>query len=251
MPGMARSRSDITPQSITAASFRTVRKGYDPTEVRDFLASVAARMQQVQADAEAMEARARAALAKLHAADRSVAPPLVDEAETISRALLLAQRTADETVEQARRDAQRMVDDAETAARTAHAEAWEEAHSEVEALRARRDFLAGDVEELERFLSSQRQRLGEVAERLMGFVSAPIEGLGLGVRPVLSAVAPQIEIGRPVETVDPETDIVDVEELVDDVVEVADEPVAEQLFLPASDDHVTPSGVGLRFRDGV
>ena len=248
MPGMARSKNDITPQSITAATFRTVRKGYDPGEVRDFLASVAGRMQQVQADAEAMEARARAALAKLHATERAIEPPLVDEAETISRTLLLAQRTADETVEQARREAARLVDEAEAAARAAHAEAWEEAHSEVEALRARRDFLAGDVEELERFLSAQRVRLGEVAERLMGFVSAPIEGLGLGSMPVLSAAAP---VAEPVVTQAAESVVTTADEpIVVDAIVVA-EASAEQLVLPSADDPTAPSGVGLRFRDGV
>lgn len=248
MPDMVRPKHDITPQSITAATFRTVRKGYDPAEVRDFLATVAGRMQQVQADAEAMEARARAALAKLHATERATEPPLVDEAETISRALLLAQRTADETVEQARRQAERMVEEAEAAARAAHAEAWEEAHSEVEALRARRDFLAGDVEELERFLSSQRMRLGEVAERLMGFVSAPIEGLGLGTMPVLSAAAP-VAMAAATPIAEP----IDVEEVVvaAEVPAVEPEPAAEQLVLPDGDDPTAPSGVGLRFRDGV
>lgn len=266
---MAKSNRDITPQSITAASFRTVRKGYDPTEVRDFLASVAGRLQQVQADAEAMEARARAALAKLHATERVAEPPLVDEAETISRTLLLAQRTADATVEQARRQAEHMLSDAETTARAVHAEAWEEAQSEVEALRARRDFLAGDVEELERFLSAQRLRLSEVAERLMGFVSAPIEGLGLGTRPVLSAAAPALEASpvsgayiddvavRPAVEVVDTVEVVDVVDVVDvvEVVEVAGSngftDAVEQLVLPATDDSFAPSGVGLRFRDGV
>jgi DivIVA domain-containing protein len=236
MPPMVRPNSDITPQSITAASFRTVKKGYDPTEVRNYLASVASRVQQVQADAEAMEARARAALAKLHAAERTPDMPLVDEAETISRTLLLAQRTADETVERARRDAEQMMVEAEANARAAHADAWEEAHSEVEALRARRDFLAGDVEELERFLAAQRMRLGDVAERLMGFVAAPIEGLGLGGRPVLSGAEPAREVSTG--------------SSVDDIIDVAEDAV-EQLVLTETADPTPPSGTGLRFRDGV
>lgn len=190
MTAMVRANSDMTPQSITAASFRTVRKGYDPTEVRQFLSSVASRMQQVQADAEAMEARARAALAKLHASERAVEVPLVSEAETISRTLLLAQRTADETTERARREAEAMIARAEHEARAAHADAWEEAHSEVEALRDRRELLASDVDALERFLTAERIRLGDVAQRLLGFVAAPLEGLALEAVPALSAGSP-------------------------------------------------------------
>lgn len=255
MPTMARPNPDITPQSITAASFRTVKKGYDPTEVRNYLATVAGRLQQIQADAEAMEARARAALAKLHASERAPEAPLVDEAETISRTLLLAQRTADETMERARRDAEAMVTEAEEAARAAHADAWEEAHSEVEALRARRDFLAGDVEELERFLAAQRVRLGEVAERLMGFVAAPIEGLGLGTRPVLSAGAPSPVVATPQPqpqlVAEPVTqgqlslsDTVN-DTVTDTFIDVDGGPVTDAA------DSTPPSGLGLRFRDGV
>lgn len=210
MPPMVRANPDMTPQSIAAATFRTVKKGYDPAEVHQFLSSVAGRMQQVQADAEAMEARARAALAKLHASERSVELPLVDGAETISRTLLLAQRTADETTERARRDAEAMIAQAEQDAREAHAEAWEEAHSEVEALRARRDLLASDVDALERFLTAERVRLGDVAQRLLGFVAAPLEGLALEAVPALSA---------------------------------GTTPVAEL------DDPTLPMGVGLQFRD--
>jgi DivIVA domain-containing protein len=248
---MARSSSDITPQSITAASFKTVKKGYDPAEVRNFLSTVAGRMQQVQADAEAMEARARAALAKLHASDRAPDVPLVSEAETISRTLLLAQRTADETIEQARREAEKMIVDAEAEARAAHADAWEEAQSEVEALRARRDFLAGDVEELERFLAAQRLRLGEVAERLMGFVAAPIEGLGLGTLPVLSAVDSPAVLTTPQPEAEAEPDRYEAPVVIDTDVAVETEPESEQLVLGDTDDSTPPSGTGLRFRDGV
>jgi hypothetical protein len=109
-------------------------------------------------------------------------------------------------------------------------------HSEVEALRARRDFLAGDVEELERFLAAQRMRLGDVAERLMGFVAAPIEGLGFGGRPVLSGAEPAREMSTG--------------SSVDDIIDVAEDAV-EQLVLTETADPTPPSGPGLRFRDGV
>jgi cell division initiation protein len=227
MSAMVRANQDVTPQSITAATFRTVKKGYDPTEVRQFLSSVAGRMQQIQADAEAMEARARAALAKLHASERAVELPLVDGAETISRTLLLAQRTADETTERARREAEAMIAHAEEQARAAHADAWEEAHSEVEALRARRDLLASDVDALERFLTAERLRLGDVAHRLLDFVAAPLEGLALEAVPALSAGTPMLAAAPDVEA-----------------------ETQEQVRLDLGD-ATQPWGVGLQFRDEV
>src|SRR5829696_4436341 len=107
---------DLSPQAVSVATFKTVRRGYDPDEVRSYLARVSSTLEAAQQQATAMEARARAAVAKmqdLQAAavaapatdDRRdvVAPP--DEAETISRTLLLAQRTADTTVAEARAEA--------------------------------------------------------------------------------------------------------------------------------------------------
>ena len=187
MGSMVSSTGDLTPQAITGATFKVVRRGYDQGEVREFLTRVANRIQHLQGEIDTLEVRSRAALARLQAAEPAPESPLVDHAETISRTLLLAQRTADHTVAQARHDAEEMISQARDTARAEYAEAYHEAQSEVEALSARRDFLAGDVEELERFLDMQRARLSEVAERLMGFVAAPIEGLGIGARPVLSS----------------------------------------------------------------
>lgn len=187
MGSMVSSTGDLTPQAITGATFKVVRRGYDQGEVREFLTRVANRIQELQGEIDTLEVRSRAALARLQAAEPAPESPLVDHAETISRTLLLAQRTADHTVAQARHDAEEMISQARDTARAEYAEAYHEAQSEVEALSARRDFLAGDVEELERFLDMQRARLSEVAERLMGFVAAPIEGLGIGARPVLSS----------------------------------------------------------------
>lgn len=186
MGSMATPAGDLTPSGVTGATFKVVKRGYDQGEVRAYLARVAARIQQLQAEIETLEVRSRAALARLQAAEASNEPPLVDHAETISRTLLLAQRTADETMARAQRDADEMISSARDTARDEFTEAYNEAQSEVEALRARREFLAGDVDELERFLDLQRARLSEVAERLLGFVAAPIEGLGIGARPVLS-----------------------------------------------------------------
>ncbi|MCU1365307.1 MAG: hypothetical protein JWN39_946, partial [Ilumatobacteraceae bacterium] len=131
---------ELSPQSVASTTFKTVKKGYDPDEVRAYLAQLATAIESAQSQASAMEARARAAVARLQeiaaqppaaAANTSntptgiakpavVAPVVaVEESETISRTLLLAQRTADNTVAQADADAARIRSDAEAEAKYA------------------------------------------------------------------------------------------------------------------------------------
>ncbi len=129
---------ELSPQAVRTTGFKTVRKGYDPDEVDSFKERVAAAVEQAQNQSTAMEARARAAVAKLQeltsaGAARQAAsggatpadsPPGAAEstelsatdAENISRTLLLAQRTADSTVAAAKAEA-------DTVTSSAHAEA--------------------------------------------------------------------------------------------------------------------------------
>lgn len=116
------SRMELSPQAVAAATFKTVKRGYDPDEVRAYLVEVSASLEASHQQATAMEARARAAIAKLQDATHHPpsAGPVVasDEAETISRTLLLAQRTADTTVAQAEADAAAIVAKAQAEAAT-------------------------------------------------------------------------------------------------------------------------------------
>ncbi len=56
---------EINPQRVRSAEFKTVRKGVDPDEVRVFLSDVADELERAQNQSTAMEARARAAVARL------------------------------------------------------------------------------------------------------------------------------------------------------------------------------------------
>ena len=206
----------MSPQSVRGAEFKTVRKGADPDEVRVFLGDVADELERAQNQSTAMEARARAAVARLQEVSNPAAsaPAVtvdasVDESDTISRTLLLAQRTADTTVAEARSVASRIVGSAnneaattldstrETAAQLL-AEARVEARrvgeserdaiaSDVEALKARRDFLESDVEQLELFLTEQRNRIREAATSLVDITERIPGGLGEARTPLLSA----------------------------------------------------------------
>ncbi len=225
---------EFSPQQVRSATFRTVKKGYDPGEVDAFKESVASSIEAAQSQAMAMEARARAAVAKLQelaaapeptrerepepvAAVAAPAEPgasvsvSASDTETISRTLLLAQKTADATVADARLEASTLTGAARTeasnildGARTmagklieeAKAEARREAETErvradgeVQALLARRDFLLSDVDHLEEYLSAQRERIRDAAVNLQDLVERVPGGLGDMRRPLLSASA--------------------------------------------------------------
>jgi DivIVA domain-containing protein len=206
---------EMSPQRVRSAEFQTVRKGADPKEVKAFLDDVADELERAQNQSTAMEARARAAVARLQELTEAAAaaPAAVDvsadESETISRTLLLAQRTADNTVAEARSEAARIVrsanDEAATtldSTREMAAKLLDEAHAEarrlreteriaiageVEALKARRDFLESDVEQLELFLAEQRNRLRDAATSIVDIVERVPGGLGAARAPLLSA----------------------------------------------------------------
>ena len=216
---------ELSPHAVSSATFKTVKKGFDPDEVRSYLVEVAGSLESSQQQATAMEARARAAIAKLQdmASNQASAPApaaspveaastLVvgpDEAETISRTLLLAQRTADLTVAEARKEAEtlrsaaqaeadtvlehaqvmssKLLDEARVEARRTKDDEVQKAENEVQALLARRDFLLGDVEHLEQHVGAQRERLREASVALLDLVERVPGGLGDMRRPLLSA----------------------------------------------------------------
>jgi DivIVA domain-containing protein len=220
---------DLTPSQVAAAQFRTVRKGYDPDEVESFLQRASKALEEAQQQATAMEARARAAVARLQEVSSGAgAPPpppaeaqpieagasdvvrvSADEAETISRTLVLAQRTADATIADANTEADRilstaraesestldstremsakLLDDARTEARKLSEAERLAAENEVQSLVARREFLVGDVDQLEQFLIEQRERLRAAARELEAMVERVPAGLGQVRPPVLSA----------------------------------------------------------------
>jgi DivIVA domain-containing protein len=212
---------DFSPQTARSAGFKTVKKGYDPSEVDDFKEKVAAAIETAQNQATAMEARARAAVAKLQEVSQQVtsgntaqgtSPSASEEdAETISRTLLLAQRTADTTVAQANTDAEaitvkarvdattvidnarsvadKLLDEARIEARRSAESERIKAENEVQALLARRDFLISDVDHLEHHLGAQRERLRDAAVSLQDLIERVPGGLGEMRRPLLSASA--------------------------------------------------------------
>jgi cell division initiation protein len=247
---------EMSPQRVRSAEFKTVRKGADPDEVRVFLNDVADELERAQNQSAAMEARARAAVARLQEvsdAGAAAAPASVDasveEAETISRTLLLAQRTADTTVAEARGEAARVVraanDEAATtldSTREMAAQLLDEARvearrvgemerlalaSDVDALKARRDFLESDVQQLELFLTDQRNRLREAATSIVDIAERVPGGLGATRAPLLSASDDEPDAAGP--------------DAFDGDIGVSREPSASEPSAPPEDDLVIAS----------
>lgn len=272
----------LSPQEIRDATFKSVKRGgLDPDEVSAFKLAAADALQQAVQDATAMEARARAAVARLQELSQqqaAAAPPdaaaettvvaetpaaeqqaaarreaTVDESETISRTLLLAQRTADTTVAEAEAEAEAKISTAEAEAARISTSARDEAtgiidaaraesrkagevervrvEGEVQALLARRDFLESDVDQLEQHLGAQRERITEVVAELESLTNRTANGLAPMRRPQLSAsdqdssatssqtVAAAEDVGDDDEDGDDEPDVA---ALIDEVVETAD-----------------------------
>lgn len=210
------------------AEFKKYRgKGYDPTEVDDFLDRAAAmagkvEVQLTQALEQAKAAGSGAAPAsgpseadieaevERRVADRlakaPTAPSEEESAEEVRRTLVMAQRTADAAVREAREDAERIVSaaneqaasvvaDAESRAATLTADAEsfrdttrqqveEEAATERRQARQRlaaeiaelegmRESLRSDVNVLERHVEEQRSQLGSTLAELQQILDDP------------------------------------------------------------------------------
>lgn len=219
---------EFSPQSVANKSFDIVKKGFEPVAVKKYLVELAAAIEASQNESAAMEARARAAVSRLQElANQPAVPvppaatptparpaqapiPSVSEAETISRTLLLAQRTADATTAESQAEARRLTtgarSEADSVIRAAHAQAaqlLEEAKAqarqageserlkvegEVESLLARREFLVGDVEHLEQHIVTHRERLRDVVGSLQDIIGKAPGGLADIRRPLVSAV---------------------------------------------------------------
>ena len=170
---------ELTPQSLHSVEFREARRGgYNTRDVDDFIERVAAgvghlneRLRDAMGRADAADSRLVEAQRELdEARRRPVAPEASETDETLRRTLVLAQRTADATIKEAKEEANRVLSEARAeAARTrseaeAHARRGAEgaraaAEAEVESLMADRDKLKIDVDVLTKRLTEQRNNL--------------------------------------------------------------------------------------------
>lgn len=213
---------ELSPQAVAAATFKTVKRGYDPDDVRAYLVEVSASLESSHQQATAMEARARAAIAKLQDVSQHTAMGTpAEEAEMISRTLLLAQRTADATVADAQREAQsiaeralaeaellvaraasdaaavtasaveradRLLRDAELEAQLTKTESHRRAEADVRLLEQQRAALQHDIASLEAHVTIERERVRAAADVLMQVADRVPSGLVPVAAPAMTAV---------------------------------------------------------------
>ena len=194
-----------SPRLITDVQFSVVRKGYDPDEVDNFLEKLSEAVGKLQAQlrqsaaladsaevrvAEAMRAReeAESRLAALQAGSGAAVVPLVnraseEDAEAASSVLVMAQRTADATVNEARASAAQMIADAEAEASRLLATAQSQADEAFRELERRRATLSADNEALDAFLTEQRAVLAAGVARIQSVLDDP-SALRLAPSPV-------------------------------------------------------------------
>jgi DivIVA domain-containing protein len=154
--------ADVTPQGIRAVQFREKLRGYHPEDVDAFVADVAKGVEELERRLKVAESRALELESRQEAAS--------DAEDSLRRTLVLAQRTADAAIQEARDEAAQVVEEARRQRAEAEAEvaelrerltreAEDEGRSERERLLAERHALLADVEALRGHVERERERL--------------------------------------------------------------------------------------------
>ena len=112
---------DVSPKTLREVEFREKMRGYHPEDVDQFL-------EQMAVGVEVLQERMRQAVERAQRAERAASEAAISD-ETLRRTLVLAQRTADLAIEEAREEAVRIVAAAEQKARILIEEADEQARS--------------------------------------------------------------------------------------------------------------------------
>lgn len=203
----------LTPQDVREKLFTSTRfaKGYDEDEVDAFLDEVEAELVRLLAENEELRGQLAAASARAAslgpAAEGGSAPGEMEE--MLRRTLLLAQRTADEAVSEARAEAARILDQAREEATRVEQEATRRQAALVAELEERRRRLQAEVDGLRGFEQELRSRLRSYLQmqlRDLESLSPDQPGAGRQVPGPASAAptpdspaAPSSAVGRQVE----------------------------------------------------
>jgi cell division initiation protein len=198
---------DVSPKTLREVEFREKMRGYHPEDVDQFLERVASGM-------EVLQDRLRQAMERTQRAEQAAAE-VGGTDDTLRRTLVLAQRTADLAVQEAReqaarilagaeQQAQSLLADAEERAQRAQDDALMETKSELTKLEASRQQLQADVDGLTQWVEEHRAHLSRsLQEALTRIEQADL----LSPPPVSRAVdlpAPRSVPSRPATSSEPE-----------------------------------------------
>jgi len=221
---------DLTPKLLTDIEFPMWWRGYKPEDVDEFLERVAVGVGELQQ--LVAELRERASTAERRLLDKS------DEDE-IRRTLVLAQRTAEASISEARAEAERLLHDAQERAAALDAEVDERRRTQLGELAERRAELEADIDELREYVNGERERLVAAMGEHVDFLTTSFT---LRDAPTI-APAPVID-DAPSDTPKAHADVAmaappsvgaDIEDDDVDDDEIDDEPVAEGELRSASE----------------
>lgn len=150
---------EVTPKKLREVEFREKMRGYHPEDVDHFLEEVAAGL-------EVMQDRMRQTVERAQRAEAAASEAGGND-ETLRRTLVLAQRTADMAVQEAREQAARIlagaeqqaqgiIADAEDRGRRTVEDATSESRSELARLETSREQAQQDVDTLTRWLDEHK-----------------------------------------------------------------------------------------------
>lgn len=151
---------EITSKELREVEFRERLRGYDTTEVDEFLERVAVALDELHVKLKQTSDRM----------DRQAQRDVPDDDDALRRTLLLAQRAADMAVREAKDEAAGMLDSAHSesetilgqaheSARRISSEAQRQLQEDVDQLKGIRDQLRTDVRTLADLLDNERHRL--------------------------------------------------------------------------------------------
>ena len=166
---------DVSAQTLREVEFREKLRGYHPDDVDEFLERVAAGIEFLQE--RLRESTERAVRAEQRIADGS------EGDDALRRTLVLAQRTAELAVQEAREEAARIESEAKAEARAIVGKAEELARrtideaqgglrAELTQLETARDHLRSDITALERHLEQERANLRAKLSEALTMVDA-------------------------------------------------------------------------------
>ena len=197
---------DVSPSGIRKVQFREKLRGYHPEDVDAFVAEVANRVQALEQQVEALTTRVTEAEGR--------ASESTGSEDQLRRTLVLAQRTADLAVQEAREEANRLLSEAQAEreavlaeASAARQQAIEEARhtatDELARYAEAREQLAADVRALDEYVREQRSRivsaLSEAQETVAqgSYLTQPPELHDVQVPPPGDDPAPEVEVDDP------------------------------------------------------
>jgi cell division initiation protein len=220
---------DVSPQTLREVEFREKLRGYNQDDVDEFLERVAAGV-------EILQDRLRQAMDRVARAEQRASE--TNEAdEAVRKTLVLAQRTADLAVQEAREQADRELDAARAEAKRIEAEAHAQARriaqeaqarlrADLAALEVARSRLRSDVVALERHVDEQRAKVRDAMRDALKRLDSHVPGVAA------APPAQQIDIPPAPEPIDDdeqglssadigvEVDLDDVDPDVDDEIDV-------------------------------